>query len=128
MKWVLHDIQKEGSTEIWTRIAGFRVQSANHYTIEPRETLFKFLISDDHPLQGIFFENPKPSFLDTTVSKQAMHDIQRLQWYNEKTAKPQIRACADNLWNEEYYVKTRLAYSIRKRKIRSSTLNCIWHF
>ena len=26
---------KSGSTEIWTRIAGFRVQSANHYTIEP---------------------------------------------------------------------------------------------
>ena len=26
---------KEGSTEIWTRIAGFKVQSANHYTIEP---------------------------------------------------------------------------------------------
>ena len=26
---------KPGSTEIWTRIAGFRVQSANHYTIEP---------------------------------------------------------------------------------------------
>ena len=25
-----------GSTEIWTRIAGFRVLSANHYTIEPR--------------------------------------------------------------------------------------------
>ena len=24
-----------GSTEIWTRIAGFRVLSANHYTIEP---------------------------------------------------------------------------------------------
>ena len=24
-----------GSTEIWTRIAGFRVQSANHYTIRP---------------------------------------------------------------------------------------------
>ena len=24
-----------GSTEIWTRIAGFKVQSANHYTIEP---------------------------------------------------------------------------------------------
>ena len=24
-----------GSTEIWTRIAGFRVQSANHYTMEP---------------------------------------------------------------------------------------------
>ena len=26
----------EGSTEIWTRIAGFKVQSANRYTIEPR--------------------------------------------------------------------------------------------
>ena len=31
------NIQKymTGSTEIWTRIAGFKVQSANHYTIEP---------------------------------------------------------------------------------------------
>ena len=27
--------KKTGSTEIWTRIAGFKVQSANHYTIEP---------------------------------------------------------------------------------------------
>ena len=26
---------KVGSTEIWTRIAGFKVQSANHYTMEP---------------------------------------------------------------------------------------------
>ena len=26
---------REGSAEIWTRIAGFRVQSANHYTTEP---------------------------------------------------------------------------------------------
>ena len=29
---------KRGSTEIWTRIAGFKVQSANHYTIEPTDT------------------------------------------------------------------------------------------
>ena len=28
-------LQKLGSTEIWTRIAGFKVQSANHYTIGP---------------------------------------------------------------------------------------------
>ena len=28
-------VKKLGSTEIWTRIAGFKVQSANHYTIEP---------------------------------------------------------------------------------------------
>ena len=25
-----------GPTEIWTRIAGFKVQSANHYTMGPR--------------------------------------------------------------------------------------------
>ena len=29
----------QGSTEIWTRIAGFKVQSANHYTIEPLENV-----------------------------------------------------------------------------------------
>ena len=27
--------RQEGPTEIWTRIAGFRVQSAHHYTMEP---------------------------------------------------------------------------------------------
>ena len=27
--------KKEGPTEIWTRIAGFKVQSANHYTMGP---------------------------------------------------------------------------------------------
>ncbi len=26
---------KIGPTEIWTRIAGFKVQSANHYTMGP---------------------------------------------------------------------------------------------
>jgi len=26
---------KKGPTEIWTRIIGFRVQGANHYTIGP---------------------------------------------------------------------------------------------
>ena len=30
--------EKLGSTEIWTRIAGFRVLSANHYTIEPPDS------------------------------------------------------------------------------------------
>ena len=31
-----HEKTKSGSTEIWTRIAGFSVQSANRYTMEPR--------------------------------------------------------------------------------------------
>ena len=34
-KKCLQHKRNEGSTEIWTRIAGFKVQSANHYTIEP---------------------------------------------------------------------------------------------
>ena len=33
----------EGSTEIWTRIAGFKVRSANHYTIEPFFSLSSLL-------------------------------------------------------------------------------------
>ena len=30
----------KGSTEIWTRIAGFKVQSANHYTMGPSYQMF----------------------------------------------------------------------------------------
>ena len=29
-----------GSTEVWTRITGFKVQSANHYTMEPPTLLY----------------------------------------------------------------------------------------
>ena len=36
-KWK-NENKKEGPTEIWTRIAGFRVQSANHYTMGPLYT------------------------------------------------------------------------------------------
>ena len=32
---------KTGSTEIWTRIAGFKVQSANHYTMGPTREAFE---------------------------------------------------------------------------------------
>ena len=34
---------KTGSTDIRTRIAGFKVQSANHYTIEPLNVRNNFL-------------------------------------------------------------------------------------
>ena len=33
--YILDPKNNLGSTEIWTRIAGFRVLSANHYTMEP---------------------------------------------------------------------------------------------
>ena len=37
--------KKEGSTETRTRILGFRVPGANHYTIEPaREELAQFTV------------------------------------------------------------------------------------
>ena len=32
---IIRSKQSSGSTEIWTRIAGFRVLSDNHYTMEP---------------------------------------------------------------------------------------------
>ena len=34
-KRVFQEKKNEGPTEIWTRIAGFKVQSANHYTMGP---------------------------------------------------------------------------------------------
>ena len=40
--------EKVGSAEIWTRIAGFRVLSANHYTTEPPEFLIILLVYDDN--------------------------------------------------------------------------------
>ena len=39
---VLNKFSKKGSTEIWTRIAGFKVQSANHYTMEPHDVNDEF--------------------------------------------------------------------------------------
>ena len=44
----IHEPNRKGSTEIWTRIAGFKVQSANHYTIEPHS-------EDGAPEQGVAF-------------------------------------------------------------------------
>ena len=35
---------KVGSTEIWTRVFGFKVQGANHYTIEPITLFFEIEI------------------------------------------------------------------------------------
>ena len=37
-------MKKLGSTEIWTRIFGFRVQGANHYTIE--QYIWKIVFED----------------------------------------------------------------------------------
>lgn len=46
---LIRAVQKDwGSTEIWTRIAGFKVQSANHYTIEPWLVSQIFKVGKDH--------------------------------------------------------------------------------
>ena len=42
--------KREGSTEIWTRIAGFKVQSANHYTIEPQLVCWIHFLGQDYQL------------------------------------------------------------------------------
>ena len=42
--------KKRGSTEIWTRIAGFKVQSANRYTIEPRYLIYYRFKLLDHSI------------------------------------------------------------------------------
>ena len=38
-----------GPTEIWTRIAGFRVQSANHYTMGP----YSFSVKENYQVERL---------------------------------------------------------------------------
>ena len=45
-----------GSTETWTRIVGFRVQSANHYTTEPaREAIVYIFFSFQNKIKTVLF-------------------------------------------------------------------------
>ena len=46
-----------GPTEIWTRIAGFKVQSANHYTVGPRTV--NVLLKIINTMMWIFITNNK---------------------------------------------------------------------
>ena len=46
--------KKKGPTGIWTRIAGFKVQSDNHYTIGPRMVQAPTLVGSEH-LDCIFY-------------------------------------------------------------------------
>ena len=46
-----------GPTEIWTRIAGFKVQSANHYTMGPRTV--NVLLKIINTMMWIFITNNK---------------------------------------------------------------------
>ena len=46
-----------GPTEIWTRIAGFKVQSANHYTMGPRTV--DLLLKIIKTIMWIFVTNNK---------------------------------------------------------------------
>ncbi len=48
-----------GSTQIWTGVAGFKVQSANRYTIEPRLLIYNYLIA--FSLHAINFEEKENS-------------------------------------------------------------------
>ena len=50
----------EGATEIWTRIAGFKVQSANHYTMGP-------VVDQVQGIGNMLLSNMASSFSDVTV-------------------------------------------------------------
>ena len=73
-----------GSTEIWTRIAGFRVQSANHYTIEP--SLITGLIvtySNEFPFTvklQIFVRYPFSYFWLETGSHELIFVLSTASW------------------------------------------------
>ena len=51
-KYFLNKIVEQGPTEIWTRIAGFRVLSANHYTMGPYKIHVERLNSDQPDLSS----------------------------------------------------------------------------
>ena len=56
-----------GPTEIWTRIAGFKVQSANHYTMGPVDRVGgdKISIRILHPSRMLYPLFPSESYSET---------------------------------------------------------------
>ena len=60
---------KIGPAEIWTRIAGFRVLSANHYTTGPGNYLQSIL----HFMNGGF--QSKSAYADSLVDLYLRHDL-----------------------------------------------------
>ena len=57
-----------GPTEIWTRIAGFRVQSANHYTMGPLLIIVSFPIYLNLGKRTSFYEAQKLQLLSRDCS------------------------------------------------------------
>ena len=52
--YIIEYQSRKGSTESWTRVFGFKVQGANHYTIEPTQML-KMLTLGELPLLVAFY-------------------------------------------------------------------------
>ena len=59
--WIIDD-KKEGHTEIWTRIIGFKVQGANHYTIRP---FLLFIV--ESPIYCLIIEKMLSSLFNYTI-------------------------------------------------------------
>ena len=74
--------EKKGPTEIWTRIAGFRVLSANHYTMGPLFLLshisiltsFQLFLNKHNNIKGLF--NSQNSLLSNpTYPSLKIHSV-----------------------------------------------------
>ena len=52
--YIIEYQSRKGSTESWTRVFGFKVQGANHYTIEPTQIL-RMLTLSELPLLVAFY-------------------------------------------------------------------------
>lgn len=98
---MLHSCLTLGSTEIWTQITGFKVQSANNYTMEPHRVTGQFLTSIqriEHKSHWkavggfrsnliVLMENTGPFILSTVDSNAAVwvHSSVKPHFYENKT-------------------------------------------
>ena len=77
--FVFSILLKTGSTEIWTRIAGFRVQSANHYTIEPSAICNRKKLYFKQNLKPICIHQAKNMIYNHIICILIL--LIRVQWY-----------------------------------------------
>ena len=67
-----------GPTEIWTRIAGFRVQSANHYTMGP----YSFSVKENYQVEPLIATDFFIADLDLRSGSTDLYKdfVQNIEW------------------------------------------------
>ena len=71
-----------GLTEIWTRIAGFRVQSANHYTMGP----YSFSVKENYQVEPLIATDFFIADLDLRSGSTDLYKdfVQNIEWKLDK--------------------------------------------